>query len=431
MTTAWPHRDRTAKRAERSPRWLAVVTAVAFALLSGCVAGAAKSGVPGEEDVALFDASTELVFAERLTVGSRVDVFVVARRGDDEARVLAGALSSSDESVLRVVWSDVRREGEGESAYRRHEALVELTGPGEAHLVLEDADGAAIDRILLKAAVPKTVELLDGTLLGSAVDARLPETIGLVDRQEVPFAVSATDACGGALLDLGGVGVAALDPATSDDEQPTPSPYLKAVAADAGLWLLEGLLSDDEPLTPRDADVQLRVAGADEPVRYRVKVVPASAVDEVDVAVAAAEPGVATLWGRAYADDDEVIGLSYEWGSNDRVTLSVGQGPMTRADISFPAEGEPSDERPALVSAEVFGTEEEIDLLTLKDESELTAGRVPPLEETPAPTGPSCGGAKQTCDPYELAFLLGALLLGRRLQRGRPQRSRRERARRT
>lgn len=434
MTTARPQRVRTATRAEARARGaLVVLVPAALALLAaglpGCVPASGKTGAPGEKDVALFDAESELVFGERLTAGSRVTVYVAARRGDDEERVVEGTLRSSDEDVVRVESSFVRRVGEGDTAYRRHEALLEVTGPGEAHLLLEGADGEVIDQKLLKAAVPKAVELLDGTLLGSAVDARLPERLALVDGEPVTFAVAATDRCGGGLLDLGGVRVAALDPATVDDEEPEASPYLDVSLADTGAWVLEGALPDDDPLTPRSAVVQLQVPGVDEPIRYQLKVVPPSAVDEVDVAVAAAEPGVATLWGRAFADDQEVIGLSYEWDSNDRVTLSVGQGPLTRATISFPAEGEPLDERPALVSAEVFGTEEELDLLTLKDESELRPGRVPPVESTPPPVGPSCGGAQETCDPYAVASLFGALLLGRRLTRVR--RVRRERARRS
>lgn len=419
MRAAWTRRhrtERTADPARRALAWRQGLAALTLAFVVGCFPPSTKGGVPGEHDVALFDADTQLVFAERLTVGSRVDVTVTPRRGDDEDRVLAGTLASSDESVLRVVSSAVGEEGEGESAYSRHEAVVELTGPGEAHLELRAADGSVLDRILLKAARPRSVELLDGTLLGSAVDARVPHSFALVDRREVIFTVGATDRCGGAMLDFGGVELTTLVP--GDDEEPERSPYVHNVVASSGVWSLTGALPVDDPLVPRRVTLRLSGASLAEPIDYALTVVPPSAVDEVDVAVATAEPGVATVWGRAFVDDEEVIGLSFEWESNARVTLNVSEGPVAIASISFPAEGEPADARPALVTAEVFGTEGSLDLLTLRDESQLKTGRLPPVD-APAPTGPSCGGTSETCDPYQLGFFITALLLGRRLTRKR------------
>src|SRR5690606_13542333 len=114
-----------------------------------------------------------------------------------------------------------------------------------------------IDRVLMKAAVPREVELLDGTLLGSAVDARLPEGFALVAGQEVTFVVAATDRCGAPMIDLGGVAVDALAP-SSEGEEPAVSPYLNAVVADAGVWLLTGMLPNDDPLAPRQVDLRLR-----------------------------------------------------------------------------------------------------------------------------------------------------------------------------
>lgn len=419
MRTARRHPERaTAKRPEVSVR--AALLLVATALVVGCVPSSGKSGVPGELDVALFQAPTELVFSQRVTVGSRFDVFVVGRRTDDEARVLESPVTSSDDGVLSVVASELVEEGEGDEAIQRRRVTVELVGRGEAALVLGGEGADAVDRIVLRAAEPKRLELLDGTLLGSVVDTRSPERFSLVDRSEVFFVVGATDRCGAGVLDLGGVLVEALDPASSE-ELPLTTPYLTAVRSDeTGAWLATPSLPDDDPLAPRETLLQLSAPGLAEPVRYEVKVAPASAVDEVDVAVAAAEPGKATLWGRAFTDDLEVLGLSFDWSSNARVTLDPSEGPMTIATISFPAEGEPADERPALVTAEVFGTEEDLDLLTLQDESALKTGRVPPVaDETPAaPVGPSCGGDAATpCDPYQAAFVLGALFLGRRLKR--------------
>ncbi len=414
MTKARPRRrERTAaKTPDASARW-ALLAVAALLTLVGCVESSGKTGVPGEQDVALFEAPTELAFGERLTVGSRFDVLVVGRRADDEARVLEGSFASNDPDVLRVIGTQLE---DGESA-KRQRVSVELTGAGEAFLVLRDESGTDIDRVHVMAAEAESAELLDGTLLGSVVDARLPARIGVVDGKEVPLVVAATDRCGGALLDLGGIGVEAREPSSSE-EVPLQTPYLSVGVDDAGVWLIEGVLSEEDPLVPREAHLQLDGAGLAEPIVYEVKVVPASAVDEVDVAVATAAPGVASVWGRAYADDEEVIGLSYDWSSNARVTLGSSEGPVTEASISFPAEGEPADERPALVSAEVFGSEDEIDLLTLQDESELRPGRVPLSDDAPAtPAGPSCGGSQEVCDPYQAGFLLGAVLLGRRLKR--------------
>ena len=116
MATAWPpRRERTARRADASSlRVLALLPAL---LLLGCLAGctepSGKKGVPGELDIALFEAATELVFAERMTVGSRFEVFVVGRRTDDEERVRNASFTSNDTGVLRVLGAELEEAAEG------------------------------------------------------------------------------------------------------------------------------------------------------------------------------------------------------------------------------------------------------------------------------------------------------------------------------
>lgn len=359
-------------------------------LLVGCAPATPPEGTLGEERVAYFQSVSDFVFRERLLVGSRFFVSAEARAEDDRERVSSAALTSSDAAIATVTLADGPDEGD-----EADELLVEMVGAGEAHLVLTGEDGEEIDRILVRAAVADRIDLLDGKILGSSVDARLPDELGLLEGGETFFALAATDKCGGALLSVGAVEVTVSD---------------EAVLA---LSTEEGIVYDAEALAPGEVELVLTPA-VGEAQTFAVTVVEPALIDDVEIEIAAAKDNQAELWGRAFAGSLEVVGLDYAWDATPRVTVSPDRGPNTIATISVPREGEPADDRPAVVDIEAHGEDDSVDLFALRSDAFVTA-RVPPVDE-PAPTGPSCGA--EACNPYGVA-LVGAMFLGRLRRRSR------------
>jgi hypothetical protein len=368
---------------------LALVAGPALSGLTACPASE-YDGVPGEEGVFLFDAANPLVFENRVMVGSSFHVTARVRRTDDEALLASATFGSSDESVLEV---GPAFEEEGERL-----VTVTLVGPGEASLLVSGADGE-LDRIGVRAAQPVTLDLLDAKLVGSSVDARLPERFALTSSVEPVVAFSATDRCGFGLVVAGGVTPTAFDTRALGVQPSGDGVSFQLVVPDEAVAGTETALSFEHPALTSS-------------VSHDVTVLDGSDVDEVDVVAAAAEPGRAEVWARAFSDDLEVIGLDYSWSGSERVTLSRLEGPNVLADISFPAEGEPADDRPALVSGEVFGEEGELDLFSLQTEAHLVTTRVPDAEPYPTPQVSGCSG-EPACDPYLATLPFGLWLAGR------------------
>ena len=343
-------------------------------LLAACTPGSPRDGVLGDEGKVYFSSPDDLVFTTRLMMGSTLHIALEARSDDDKERIAAAHIEGEDD-VVRI-----------------DEDGVHLVGAGVSGIVVVDDKGARIDRITIDVAPAVDVELLDGLIVGSNVDPRVPDVFALVQNTQSQFFVRGVDACGGELLPVNAVDI--------------------AFAGEEGVVQISGY---EHYLTPTLlAATTLNLVGPGELSHaYDIDVVERAAVDEVDVEVALIEGADFEVWARAFTDDIEVIGMSYDWDSSARVLLSRFAGPNTIATVSFPEEGV-VDDRPATITAEVLGEEKSRDLLSITQRGQLVAGRVP-AREVKATRGGGCGG-QEGCDPYALGFVVFALLGFRRLR---------------
>jgi hypothetical protein len=341
-----------------------------------------ENEIVGRQGTVVFGAETKLAFTQRVVAGS---TFPVSFRAVDEEDLplTGGVLRSTNVAVLTIDPGSAR---------------LALIAPGTADLEVV-IDGEVVDAIALHAGKPGASTLVDGALLAltDTVDARLPSSFAIRTDVEHTLLVAAVDVCGGELIDLHASTLEATDGVAASIE-------------DGGLaaFTLKTQVAGDVALA-------LKTPGLDD-LSYSVQSIERSQVDEVDVAVTQADDaGNVTLWGRAFADDIELIGdLDLSWTADERVTLVAAQGTIVTAAVSFPAEGEPPDDRPAAVRAEVFGEEGAVDLLT----ATFTTERGTPARELAAePPTPSCGGdAGEVCNP-EAALLV--ILGARRVRRVR------------
>jgi hypothetical protein len=365
---------------------------LAVAALVGCVEPVPE-GTTGRLGKVVFQAPTDLVWSSRLATGSTFVVTAVARTKKntlgEEARV-------ASDNVAIVVVDDVEFD-DGALRFR-----MVAQAPGAVDLVVSD-DNIELDRIRIETARAVETSLVDAALVGAtdAVDPRLPADFALVANGTARVLVSAVDRCGEPLLDLGastlvlraGEGVEPASVATIAGDAPASFVVTTAAAESFVVGLV----------TPGLADLD-----------YGVSVVSRAAIDEVHAvaAVADAEAGSVTLWGRAFVDDVEVIGQDFTWASTERVALSTTVGPSTTATIAFPSAGEPADDRPATVTAEIVGEEGTVDLLALTAEELVGSRGEPPARpasddanraeeaaETAAEAG-GCGGVGSPCDPF-------------------------------
>jgi hypothetical protein len=113
-----------------------------------------------------------------------------------------------------------------------------------------------------------------------------------------------------------------------------------------------------------------------ETLSFAVDVVGRGDVDEVHAEVASVDTQASTarVWGRAFVDDVDVIGLTYDWSVDERVGLDAINGPAVTASIGFVPDEAGVDLRPATITAEVFGTAGVTDLLVLQS-GDLVAAR--------------------------------------------------------
>ncbi len=370
-------------RARCTPALLALACGV-----SACPAPTEHEGTTGREGVARFVAETDLVFSATLVVGSTSTVTVAPT--DEAAPPPEGALlRSANDAVLRV------GEPDADGA-----APITLAGPGRTDLELVGPDGTLVDAVEVRAAVPGATALVDGDLLAasSVLDARLPaEGWGFLVDRELSLLVSAVDRCGGDLLDLHASTVRVDDTTTAD--------VTVSAAAPASFTA--------EATTAGDVGLVLETPGLD-PLAYPVQAFEPAEVDEVAVSAATADDtGRLGLWGRAYANDVEVVGpLVFSWRADERVALSAASGLAIEVQVSFPAEGEPPDDRPATVTAEVLGEVGTLDLFTARQETE----RGPPARAVVVEGSAASGCGADPCDPFAAAALLGAIALRRRVR---------------
>lgn len=358
-------------------------------LLAGCSPVATPpDGSVGEEGEVVFQAENATILAAdtRLVVGSAFDVVGVAK-GD--ASLDGAVFVSGDEDVLRVVAADVAA------------GRVEVTGAGEAFLVVRSGDGDEIDRIAVRAAVPKTRGLLEAQLVNSSVDARLPDAFAVVADQDLDVFVGAVDRCGGGLLDW-----RASPPVSSDEAVLTVAPH------DVAGYTLT-------PVAGGEAMLTVATPGVDEPLSFAVRVIDPALVDDVvPTASAKLSDDSVELWGRAYAGDDEVVGLTYGWSATQRVTLSNARGPTTIATVAGVAGTDGGVvEGDAIVTASARDEEGTVDLFSTSIPF-AAARRDDPASDPDEPpaTGGGCGGGQAAvCDPAAAAVLLvGARRLRRR-----------------
>ena len=370
----------------------------AAAWLTALAVGACSSppaGIVGDRGRVAFQGETELMFTTRMVVGSHGVVRAVARR--DDVNLVGATAVSSDVAVAQL--EPLVSAGDDVVAF-----VMRMVGPGVADLVVQSASGEAIDSIHVEAARPSRTELVDGTLLALAqsIDTRLPETFALMAETELSLLVAATDRCGGPLLDLHASSLAVAGGA-------------EALVADVGPS------SFTVQSVPGEMSLTLDTPGI-APLAYALTALSPDSIDEVHAEVATVESSSssARLWGRAFSNDLEVVGLEFDWSSDPRVALDVARGVSTTATISFPLEGEPPDDRPARVTAEVFGERGSVDLLALTATGLVTSRAAPPLRDgddgdnatDEADESASCGG--DACDPFVAMMLPGLFLLRRR-----------------
>lgn len=366
----------------RSGRTAAPAVGLLVAGLLSCEGnGATETEHLGAEGVVAFQAETPLAFTKRLAVGSRLTVAFRAVDADEPGALDGAQLTSSDPAVLRV---------EGPA--------VTVVGPGTAELLVE-RQGEAVDRVALQSGHAGATVLASGALVQatSSVDPRLPGAFAVLTEVATPVYVAAVDRCGGELLDLQASTVESSSAAVT--VAPTGAALFELTAAEAG-----------------SAELTLKTPGLED-LTLRLRAVEPGAVDEVAVAASSSESTTVTLFGRAFTNDLEVISpLSFTWNADPRVTLDAGQGLVVRATVDLPATGEPPDERPAVVIAEVFGESGSLDLM----QATFVQGLGVPartLEEESA-GAPSC--ARAECDPAAALVAVFGLRRLRRLQRGVP-----------
>lgn len=377
-----------------------VAARVAFGglALAGCVDDS-PVGATGAKGKVVFQADPDLIFTTPVGVGSTFRVVAVAKNDD---------VNLSKKAVIEV---DDRADDEGAGGDATITAVedeprtfdVTLTDAGSVRLAVVD-DGETIDTITIDARAIGESALVDGALIDASevVDARLPQRFAIIDDAPTRLLVSAVDRCAAGVLDLGASTVVVVGQGAGEDETVDPA-TLATVSADGPAAFIiepvEGATGFTVELHTGDLAV----------LAYEVDVVARGAIDEVHAEVASVDTQASTarLWGRAFVDDVDVVGLDFGWSGDARVLLDRVSGPAAIATITFPEDGS-VDERPAVVRAEVFGTEGDTDLLALQAGGLVVSrGDVPERpaveddeEEAEEPAGDGCtgaGGGAGTC----------------------------------
>lgn len=362
--------------------------AAVLALISACDPFAnPPSGSLGEEGRVYFQPEVEGVTSVPLMVGSVFTMAAEEAKEDDRAKVAAGYFVSMNSDVIEVV--------EGGTLG----GTFRVSGAGTAAVEVHSESGERLDSITLAADEASLIELLDAKLVGASVDARLPARFAIAEGVDAPFFVAAESACGDALLALGGFTATFEDGTLATFERSEEAGDLTHFLRPQAIGQTNFLLENETGAT----------------IDYELEVVAEDDIDVVTNTPAASESPTVEFWGRAFASGTEVIGLDYNWSSpNGRVTVSRAQGPNVIASVTFPAEGEPEDTRPAEIQAEVFGVTDVVDIFTLQT-ADLVGQRVEPRESNSSaggfdPAGCNGDSSTQTCG----AMLLGGLWFWRR-----------------
>jgi len=382
-----------------------LLAATLLAGAAGCpVEEEPPPGVGGLDGVLAFEAPTELVFSENISVGSRFTV--TARPLEDDTVVFgddADVGVSSDTATVTVT-------------ERAADALtfeVALVGPGAVRLAVS-AGGEVVDRVDLTAIPPATTTLVDGTVLDFAgvIDAQLPASFAFLTERTLTMGIAAVDRCGNGLLDLGASTLVVED---GSGFAVTPTEL-------GGFELLA------ETAAGTSFDVTLQSPGLAD-LTYRVKAVDPSAVDELRVNMVTADSaeGTFTSWARPFADGSEVLGLEdITWAGNARIALTTGVGPLVDGVVDFAASDDPEYPTDAILTASALGEEGSLNLLGLQTTDLVTSRAAPPEragdddddDDTAGDGSVSCAscGDAPVCDPLAALLPIHAL---RRLRRRR------------
>jgi hypothetical protein len=346
-------------------------------------------GVVGQQGKALFRADDEAVLTTRLARGSSFSAVTLPKAADGDAS--AWSVRSSDDAVFSI--SDVAV-ADNQVGFR-----LSTVGSGRANIeVVQGSD--VVDVLAIDVATSVNSTLADQKLLTS-VDPRLPEQFAVLVDEPVTLLVAGADSCGSGVLDVGASTVTVEPADAAVITNPSIATFV-VQATQAGAFTLA-----------------LRTPGSDEDLVYRVQAVVRDDVDEVRGEAHTIDTNTAavSLWGRAFVNDVDVAGLDFDWRASARVSLAVGRGPDTIATIALPAEGQ-TDDRPAVVTTEVFGVAADTDLLAI---SNLVGSRGDVHQRPqPPPTNPE--GARLACGEGSgcTPALLGpCLLVWQRRRRGR------------
>jgi hypothetical protein len=359
--------------------------------LWGCQPVEQNVGVAGKEGRAYFNAQNDAVFAENLMVGSYLRVGVQPIRTEDAPTVLSASFVSADPDILDVTISDALA---GE---------IDVIGPGMATLNLVGEAGDVVDSILIKAVYVAQIEVLDALLFGTEIDPVVPREVAILNEQKVEFGIQARDRCGDIALSVEAIEVSAQ-----------AQDGLMVETEDSQLFV--------EAVNMGSYDIQLRGRKGPE-ARLNIEAISSEEVNGLEVLMASANPPQAELWGRSFSWSKEVIGLVYEWSSEDNVTLSNQSG--TTVIATLPEDAPVASEEEGSVDASNYGDQEDpepeslssatvqaqwgvlqsqLDLRTATY-SDAKAHRIDPDTESASPRG--CGdAATDACDPYSALLLI-------------------------
>ncbi len=373
---------------------------VGAVVVGGCVEDGA-GGTTGVKGKVVFQTALAQVFTTPVGIGSHFTVTFSEKNDDVDLSKSASLIVDVDGDGNEGNADIVKNEDGGFD--------VTLTKAGSVHLAVDD--GGVVDFINVEARTISDTSIVDAAVLAASdvVDARVPEDFAIIAGKETTLLVSAVDSCATGVIDLGASALVVVVEEGVD----------AATVADIGGDGVTGFVV--EPQDGVDGFVlELQSPGLSA-LRYNVDVVDADAIDEVHAEVASvdSQAGTARMWGRAFANDVDVIGLEFDWSSDPRVALDLVRGAAVTASISFPTDGT-VDDRPAVVTAEVVGESDSVDLLALQEGSLVVArGAVPVREDADddaaaddAASDDGCaGGGAGTCSA---AFVVSAFVLRRR-----------------
>jgi hypothetical protein len=257
---------------------------------------------------------------------------------------------------------------------------------GVFSVVVDDAEGNALDEFAFSAATSRFVDVRERILDEFNVDGRVGVPTAMVKGASLSATLDVADQCGHPLLIASGVTVGSTDPLVLAVESETPSAFVLDALTE-GEATLRVLLPDR-----RNLDLPIEVVGSGD-------------VTELALQLVEGGEGSGLVWARAKATLAEVIGVVATWENADALQLlTEGDGPLAQVAVAAVDGGVPEAETPLTLTAKAYGQEASLDL---RIEPQAGGVRLPARE---IPTSGGCDDAG--CDPFAAFFLL--FLLPRR-----------------